>query len=774
MEILFEKLAGFLNRRPKVIVAFMVVLVAISFYGMTKVTMDTSWKTYSQPESPEGIIYNQYDQTYSSSSIILIVETNMPTSPVVLEYLDRLESTLRQQQNIKSVTSIVDLMKLYNGGKVPTTQADVDRILNEIPPATKNLYMSSNVLTLVQAKMTPGLSQDVKTTVLNNVQSVVDASNPPPGVTVSLSGDTAFHQQMGSELTASMGVLIGAAMVLMVIVMGILFSYVSQRFLPVLIVFLGLLTSFGIMGIAGIKLNMAVVGAFPVLIGLGIDYAIQFHARFDEESRKGPLDQAAFTTITKTGPAVFYAMLATCMGFLAMFVSPVPMVQSFGLVAIIGVMSCYLMSLLGIPVIGILTKYKPKPQKGDACYAVGEDACDYTAHAARKASGGKKKWSYAAFLTSTSVKIAKNPIPVLLVALVIAAIGFQVDTIIPIQTNQNDFVPSDMPAKIQSDKVTRIMGATATAPIIIRGGDVTALPVIQWIQRYQDYELDHHSELTQATSIVTYILDYNHGTMPETQGQLNDVLSRIPEGVKDQYLDGHSSTVIEFNTINMEMSTKNSLKEGMIADMESITPPPGIQVDPTGDFDLYTSLISSLSESKDLMTLLGFILVFLFLLVVYRQIHAVSPLVPIVAVVGWNAIAMYSLGIAYSPLTATLGSMTIGVAAEYTILVMERFSEEHEKTHDTMSAIQHAVERIGSAITVSGLATFFGFSALCLSSFPIISNFGVTTLIAVGFSLIGAIFIMPAILSLVGRVEDWLESRKYERTHASCPLPAEE
>ena len=95
---------------------------------------------------------------------------------------------------------------------------------------------------------------------------------------------------------------------------------------------------------------------------------------------------------------------------------------------------------------------------------------------------------------------------------------------------------------------------------------------------------------------------------------------------------------------------------------------------------------------------------------------------------------MYILGISYSPLTATLGSMTIGVPAEYTILVMERYTEEEKRLHDHIAAIQESVNRIGT-ITVSGLATFFGFSALCLSSFPIISNFGVSTLIAVGFSL---------------------------------------
>ncbi len=45
---------------------------------------------------------------------------------------------------------------------------------------------------------------------------------------------------------------------------------------------------------------------------------------------------------------------------------------------------------------------------------------------------------------------------------------------------------------------------------------------------------------------------------------------------------------------------------------------------------------------------------------------------------------MYLLGIDYTPLTATLGSMTIGVAAEYTILVMERYAEEFDNLGNPM------------------------------------------------------------------------------------------
>jgi len=559
-----------------------------------------------------------------------------------------------------------------------------------------------------------------------------------------------------------MGILIGGALVLMIITMGILFSYVRHRFMPVLLVAIGLVTSLGLMGLAGISLNMAVIGAFPVLIGLGIDYAIQFHARFDEEARKGSLEDAVFMTVTRTGPAVMYAMLATSMGFLAMMVSSVPMIKSFGIVSIIGINTCFWISCIGMPTLALLVNYKPKPQQTGQCYAVGTDACDTIIdNPKNRAKNGKKSsFSYGEFLTSTSVKIAKNPVPVLLLAGLIALIGFQIDPTIPVSSDENSFVPSDMPAKINIDKVTRIIGATSTADLLVQGARVTDLDTIIWIKNFQDYELAHHTEMTGATSIVTYILQYNGGVMPKTQAQLDAVLASIPEDTRKSYLSDPMCGIIRFSTGDISMSQQNSLKEQVTKEIVFLEPPVGISIQPAGNFELYTSLLGAMSESKDTMTILGFIFVGIFLIVVYRHLHAVSPMIPIIFVVGWNAVMMYIIGLTYNPLTATLGSMTIGVAAEYTILVMERYAEEEERLHDPIAAIQESVQKIGSAITVSGLATFFGFSALCLATFPIISNFGISTLIAVAFSLIGAIFIMPAVLSLVGSLDEWIKARK--------------
>jgi predicted RND superfamily exporter protein len=154
------------------------------------------------------------------------------------------------------------------------------------------------------------------------------------------------------------------------------------------------------------------------------------------------------------------------------------------------------------------------------------------------------------------------------------------------------------------------------------------------------------------------------------------------------------------------------------------------------------------------MTNLAFLMIFFFLILVYRHIVSAAPLFPIICVVGWNAVVMWVFSIDYTFITASLGAITIGVSSEYTILMMERYIEEKETASSPEEAIRSSVQKIGASITVSGLVTAFGFSALLLSSFPIIANFGIMTVIAVVFSLIGAIVIMPAVLSIMGKLED--------------------
>ena len=736
----FQSLADLIVSHPGYVAGVFAFLVIVAFIGTGFVTMATGSETYLDKDTKRGMLLDDYTKTFQSDSIMVLIESDDVLTPHVLSYVDDLEREFRKEPDITSVFGIPDLLKSVNGGVLPVSVADISRAEEGIPREMLSRLVPSGTITFAVAELKPGLTMAQQSTVVNSLQDRIGISEPPPGVSVVLTGNPAFQQQMQTEMGTSMGVLILAAMVLMVIAVGLLFGHVRYRLLSVFIVAVGLVLTFGIIGFSGMQIDMATIGAFPVLIGIGIDYAIQFHSRFDEEIRKGGLADAVTTTITLTGPSVLYAMLATSMGFLAMYISPLPMIRNFGMVCVIGVISCYFTAIVIVPTFGMLANYRAKEGPRP------------------KAGSGKKQErfieQYNRFLGAAAAKVADNPVPVLLLIGLIAIIGFQIDDQIIVNTNEDTFVPRDMPAKIYLDKVSRAMGSASSTPVLIRSENVLSVDTIRWMIEFQQYEETHNAKITGSRSIATYILEYNDGEMPGTDNEITTIISRIPAELKKRSLDGKTQAVIDFSTIEMENEVAMSMMDQMRKDLEWNRPPIGTSASLTGMGEMFSNLIREIREGKMLMTVLGFGLIFGFLLFIYRKVaKAATPLVPIMLIVGWNGLIMFVLGIDYTPLTATLGSMSVGVASEYTILIMERCYEERSRGLPLVPAIQTSVQQIGTAITVSGMTTVFGFAALMLSSFGIISNFGLVTVISVFFALVGAIIVMPAVLVIAGRFE---------------------
>ena len=195
---IFEGIAMTIIKRPKQVALLVFLVFCLGLFGMTLLTMQTGWETYMDRDTPAGALHAQYERDYQSDAIILIIEAADPLSPEVLDYIALLETDFLQQQNIRSTLSIVDVLKAYNGGTLPSSRADTDRIVASLPEGTRSQLVSSNVLTLVQIKLTPGLSDKVQKAVLANIESIVDESATPPGVNVEISGSPAFSQQMST------------------------------------------------------------------------------------------------------------------------------------------------------------------------------------------------------------------------------------------------------------------------------------------------------------------------------------------------------------------------------------------------------------------------------------------------------------------------------------------------------------------------------------------------------------------------------------------------
>ena len=122
----------------------------------------------------------------------------------------------------------------------------------------------------------------------------------------------------------------------MIVILLVLFN-VRWRLLPLGIVLIGVIWAFGLAGYLGIPLTLVTISGLPVMLGIGIDYAIQMHARVEEEviidHSEHPIQESA----RNLGPALLVVTFDAIFAFAALRFSKVPMIRSFGLLLAVGV-----------------------------------------------------------------------------------------------------------------------------------------------------------------------------------------------------------------------------------------------------------------------------------------------------------------------------------------------------------------------------------------------------------------------------------------------------
>jgi predicted RND superfamily exporter protein len=97
-----------------------------------------------------------------------------------------------------------------------------------------------------------------------------------------------------------------------------------------------------------------------------------------------------------------------------------------------------------------------------------------------------------------------------------------------------------------------------------------------------------------------------------------------------------------------------------------------------------------------------------------------------------------------------MSSLTLGIGIDYGVHVFERFEYEHrERGRSRRDAAATAVAKLSRPVVGSSFTTIFGFGVLTVSQFPVLANFGLTTVFAIGLSLVAAFGILPAALVTV-------------------------
>ncbi|GEM02082.1 MMPL family protein [Halolactibacillus halophilus] len=165
---------------------------------------------------------------------------------------------------------------------LPTEAETLDYLTFEdglIKPVFDSVVIDNNTM-MMQIVFNGQTTNEEKSTVIDRVTTYVDDYETDQ-FDVTVTGKPVLDLSMRESMQESMQLMIIMAVGLMVVVLLLIFK-VKWRVFPLLVVLLATVATIGFMGWVNVPITMVSMAVFPILIGLGIDYAIQFQNRYHE------------------------------------------------------------------------------------------------------------------------------------------------------------------------------------------------------------------------------------------------------------------------------------------------------------------------------------------------------------------------------------------------------------------------------------------------------------------------------------------------------------
>ena len=539
-------------------------------------------------------------------------------------------------------------------------------------------------------------------------------------------GAPVLLKDINDYLRGGMLTLGGVAVGIMVIILLVLFN-VRWRLLPLVTVLIGCVWAFGLAGYLGIPLTIVTIAGLPVMLGVGIDYAIQMHARIEEEVIIDRAEAPIQETARNLGPALLVVTFDAIFAFIALRFAKVPMIREFGLLLAVGIAVICLCSII-FPLATLGIREFKSPTKG------------------RDFREG--------FLGRLVVRLGSLPagvaIPLAIASVAVFLGGAAVEGKLTLQTDPVQWVNQSSQTIKDFHAVEREAKSSSELGVFVTAKDVFSDEFTKYNYDFTRNQIaQHEGVLLTGSSIQTTVgdlLDIPGGSPIAPRGEdVKAAFDLAPSDIKSSSVAaGGTAFNIAFRLAPGSLERTGSIVNEMRADKSA---PAGVRAVPSGLAVVGVGLLVNLESNRVLLTYLAIGFVFLFLAFRLRSIiRSLLSLVPVLIATGAASLIAYALGLVLSPMTAVGGPLVVATCTEFTSLILLRFVEERQRGLGPKEAIDVTAARTGRAFIVSGLTAICGVAVLSLSSLPLLRDFGRIVAMNVTVALVSALVVLPPML----------------------------
>jgi predicted RND superfamily exporter protein len=550
-----------------------------------------------------------------------------------------------------------------------------------------------------------------------------------------------------------------AGTVLLVIFVAFTFRPLVNLYLPLLVVAIAGIWTFGALGLLGIPFSFLMIAVVPLLLGVGIDDTLHLLHRYEEERCRGQSGSEAIgIALRRTGRALVLTTLTTTAGFAALLFVPSPPLRAFGLLAALAMLSAFFVTVLLVPAVkGLLRegpREEPWPPQGSLrplTQALGHPAESWVSRGLR---------GYARGVSRRGIAVA-----LLLLGLTLSVAGYWEGR--AFQTYSVDYrrmLPPEHPIEQLYTTINQEFRPYDEVQILLVG-DLARLSVMRLLLKDLPEALSSSPYAHKVTSIA-HVLEDTRGANARIGQEFLERFVADPDEAYRWLLgqlwaretlraraaayarplpDGRWEAVVRVNT--MRFSDQQGIAR-VTRDLDERLKPLltrltelGIEAQVTGTPFLEELSLEALRRSfvQSLLLSLAFSLIVLTLLFGSLRWGLVA-LGPIVLMIGLVLGSINFLRLELNAATAVVAALSIGLGIDYAIHLLNRFREELD--------LERATARTGEALSAAFFTTASAFFALLLGQITWNRDFGLLVGLAVTYAFGATAFFLTALLAL--------------------------
>jgi predicted RND superfamily exporter protein len=365
---IFSSAAEKIILHPGRIIIFSVITIAAFSIGIFFIRTDTNQENFFPEKHPVKQASEIINKKFGGSQTISVMISGDIKDPVIMKGIDSLTREMENQSGVGGVFSISQAVREMSKALYEKDEKEYDRIPGSREAIAQffELYnMSGNPDDFSQimnfdntaAHILIRLNRPDNRTVnaaLGKISGI--AQNIP--ATVTTGGYAVIMSDFAGLIIKGQVSSLIFALLVIIVLLAIIFRSVKGGLTGSLPLLSSILILFGFMGITGIAIDSATALLSSIMIGVGVDFTIQFmwsvrlfisnDFSFEDSIRK------AYTTI---GRSIIINAISVMAGFSVLILSGFTSIRFFGYLIVISVGSCFLGAMIFIP--AILMKYKP-------------------------------------------------------------------------------------------------------------------------------------------------------------------------------------------------------------------------------------------------------------------------------------------------------------------------------------------------------------------------------------------------------------------------------